>query len=116
MVTKKNLRDIIKKLIEHVHTADGHYKDNLIEKIISICNQDSYHYVTDFEWYITVLMTLVRLIGPGTKHGTFAFVRDLSTPTRWRLTHNWIGLPLLRAHRQVDLVAVHGRHHPRERR
>ncbi|ELR18756.1 adaptin subfamily protein [Acanthamoeba castellanii str. Neff] len=69
MVTKKNLRDIIKKLIEHVHTADGHYKDNLIEKIISICNQDSYHYVTDFEWYITVLMTLVRLIGPGTKHG-----------------------------------------------
>ncbi len=51
MVTKKNLRDIIKKLIEHVNTADGHYKDSLIEKIISICSHDSYYYVTDFEWY-----------------------------------------------------------------
>lgn len=72
MVTKKNLRDIVKKLIDHVHTADGHYKDNLVEKIIGICSQDSYHFVADFEWYITVLMTLVRLIGPGTKHGLFS--------------------------------------------
>jgi len=72
MVTKKNLRDIIKKLIDHVHTADGHYKDNLVEKIISICSQDSYHCVSDFEWYITVLMTLTRLIGSGTKHGADA--------------------------------------------
>lgn len=34
--------------------ADGLYKDELLEKIISICSQDKYKLITDFEWYVEI--------------------------------------------------------------
>ena len=67
MVNKRNISDIVKKLMEKLNEADGIYRDDLIDKIITICSQDNYIYLTDFEWYISVLVELTRV--HGTKHG-----------------------------------------------
>ena len=39
-----------------------------MDKIIQICSQNDYQHITNFEWYITVLVELSRTEG-GTKHG-----------------------------------------------
>lgn len=68
MVSKKNLMDIVKKLMIHVDKAEGsHYRDELLSKIIEICSQSNYQYITNFDWYITILVELTRI--EGTKHG-----------------------------------------------
>ncbi len=68
MVSKKNLMEIIKKLMVHMNKAEGtHYRDELLAKIIDICSQNNYQYVTNFEWYVTVLVELTRM--EGTRHG-----------------------------------------------
>ncbi|XP_068728186.1 AP-3 complex subunit delta-1-like [Montipora capricornis] len=68
MVSKKNIMDIIKKLMVHIDKADSQtYCDELISKIIKICSMNDYHYVTNFEWYVDVLIQLTRV--EGTRHG-----------------------------------------------
>jgi AP-3 complex subunit delta-1 len=39
-----------------------------MDKIIQICSQNDYQHITNFDWYITVLVELTRMEG-GTKHG-----------------------------------------------
>lgn len=66
--TKRNIVDIVKKLLDHIEKAEsGVYKDALVEKIISICSKNSYQHITDFEWYTSVLAELAHT--QGTKHG-----------------------------------------------
>ncbi|XP_030640247.1 AP-3 complex subunit delta-1 isoform X3 [Chanos chanos] len=68
MVSKKNLMEIVKKLMLHVDKAEGTtYRDELLTKIIDICSQNNYQYITNFEWYISILVELTRL--EGTRHG-----------------------------------------------
>jgi AP-3 complex subunit delta-1 len=71
-VNKKNLTVIVKKLIEHLNTAEGNYRDELLEKIINLCSQENYAYISDFEWYITTLVDLTQI--KGSKHGRL--IRD----------------------------------------
>uniref|UniRef100_A0A8D0H4B0 AP-3 complex subunit delta-1 n=1 Tax=Sphenodon punctatus TaxID=8508 RepID=A0A8D0H4B0_SPHPU len=67
-VSKKNLMEIVKKLMIHVDKAEGTtYRDELLTKIIDICSQSNYQYITNFEWYISILVELTRL--EGTRHG-----------------------------------------------
>lgn len=69
MVSKKNLMEIIKKLMLHMDKAEGTtYRDELLRKIIQICSQNSYQFITNFEWYITVLVELTQMEF-GSKHG-----------------------------------------------
>ena len=50
-VSKKNLMEIVKKLMVHMDRAEGtQYRDELLLKIIEICSQDNYHFITNFEW------------------------------------------------------------------
>lgn len=68
MVDKKNLADIVERLLDHLSTkAEGHYKSQVIAKLISISSQRDYKYITDFEWYIGVLARLTRV--PGNEQG-----------------------------------------------
>eukprot|EP00028_Trichosphaerium_sp_Am-I-7-wt_P012589 CAMPEP_0168515670 /NCGR_PEP_ID=MMETSP0405-20121227/4919_1 /TAXON_ID=498012 /ORGANISM="Trichosphaerium sp, Strain Am-I-7 wt" /LENGTH=499 /DNA_ID=CAMNT_0008535183 /DNA_START=1 /DNA_END=1496 /DNA_ORIENTATION=- len=60
MVTRKNLQLIIRKLISHVEDAEGEFRDGIIEKIIITCSQKHYTYITDFEWYIGMLVDLTH--------------------------------------------------------
>ncbi|XP_058941253.2 AP-3 complex subunit delta-1 isoform X1 [Pocillopora verrucosa] len=64
MVSKKNIMDIIKKLMVQIDKADSQtYCDEILSKIIQICSMNDYHYVTNFEWYIDVLIQLTRVEG-----------------------------------------------------
>ena len=69
MVSKKNLMEIVKKLTVHMEKSEGaQYRDEIMEKIIRICSQNDYQYITNFEWYISVLVELTRMEG-SEKHG-----------------------------------------------
>jgi len=58
-VSKKNLMEIVKKLMLHMDKAEGsHYRDELLSKIIEICSQSNYQFITNFEWYSTVTFSL----------------------------------------------------------
>ena len=50
-VSKKNLMEIVKKLMVHMDKAEGsNYRDELMAKIIEICSQSNYQYIINFEW------------------------------------------------------------------
>lgn len=69
MVSKRNLMQIVRCLLGHMERAEGSaYRDELLYKVIEICAQGSYQYVTNFEWYLTVLVELIQL-ETGSKHG-----------------------------------------------
>ncbi|XP_039103917.1 AP-3 complex subunit delta-1 isoform X1 [Hyaena hyaena] len=81
MVSKKNLVEIVKKLMSHVDKAEGTtYRDELLTKIIDICSQCNYQHVTNFQWYISVLVELTRL--EGTRHGHLIAAQMLDVAIR----------------------------------
>lgn len=50
-VSKKTLVEIVKKLMVHMDKAEGTtYRDELLSKIVDICSQNNYQYITNFEW------------------------------------------------------------------
>ncbi|CAG0918502.1 unnamed protein product [Notodromas monacha] len=64
MVSKKNVMEIIKKLMVHMERAEGsHYRDQLLTKIIFICSQNHYQHITNFEWYVSVLVEIGSMEG-----------------------------------------------------
>uniref|UniRef100_A0A0N4ZAI7 AP-3 complex subunit delta n=1 Tax=Parastrongyloides trichosuri TaxID=131310 RepID=A0A0N4ZAI7_PARTI len=68
MVSKKNIVEIVKKLMEHVDQAEGSfYRNELLSRIISICSYNNYQYISNFEWYISVLVELTKV--EGADHG-----------------------------------------------
>lgn len=68
MVSKKNIMEIVKKLMEHVDQAEGSfYRNELLSRIISICSYNNYQYISNFEWYISVLVELTKV--EGADHG-----------------------------------------------
>ena len=65
MVSLKNLTGIIAKLMQHLEASEGvgHYREHVLERILFICSQDSFAYISDFEWYVSVLVELTHLNG-----------------------------------------------------
>ena len=63
MVTRKTLEDLVLKLLAHVKEADGSYRDELVSRIVLVCSRDKYAYLSDFVWYLNVLVQLCRLRG-----------------------------------------------------
>lgn len=77
--SKKTLVDIVKRLIAHlvppeqndnavsIHEAptvlDPIYRTDIINRIIYICSQHQYRNITNFEWYITVLVGMAYVSG-----------------------------------------------------
>lgn len=79
MVSKKNLMEIVKKLMVHMDRAEGtQYRDELLSKIIEICSQDNYHFITSFEWYISVLVDLSRMEGLRQGHVVASQLMDVT--------------------------------------
>jgi len=68
MVTKRNLEELIHKLLRYVAVSEGSYRDELISKIIYMCSRDKFAYLSDFGWYLMVLVEMSMV--PGTSHGT----------------------------------------------
>lgn len=44
------------------------YRNEVLNRILDICSRDNYSEVLDFEWYINVLVQLVKLIPPTDAH------------------------------------------------
>ncbi|KAI7830322.1 adaptin N terminal region-domain-containing protein [Gamsiella multidivaricata] len=81
MASKKNLTEIVKRLISHLLPAnetehssmnngsataalmDPVYRADIIRRIVFICSQNSYANVTNFEWYLAVLSDLTNVAG-----------------------------------------------------
>lgn len=88
MVSKKNLMEIVKKLMIHMDKAEGsHYRDELLSKIIEICSQSNYQYVTNFEWYVSILVELTRM--EGTQHGKLIASQMLDVAIRVQTIRNF---------------------------
>uniref|UniRef100_U5EX37 AP-3 complex subunit delta n=1 Tax=Corethrella appendiculata TaxID=1370023 RepID=U5EX37_9DIPT len=82
MVSKKNLMEIVRRLLNHIENAEGStYRDELLFKVIEICSQGSYQYVTNFEWYLTVLVELIQLES-NSKHGNVIATQLLDVAIR----------------------------------
>ncbi|XP_065083862.1 AP-3 complex subunit delta-like [Ochlerotatus camptorhynchus] len=82
MVSKKNLMEIVRRLLGHMERAEGStYRDELLFKVIEICSQGSYQYVTNFEWYLTVMVELIQLES-GSKHGKVIATQMLDVAIR----------------------------------
>lgn len=82
MVSKKNLMEIVRRLLGHMERAEGsNYRDELLFKVIEICSQGSYQYVTNFEWYLTVLVELIQLES-GSRHGSVIATQLLDVAIR----------------------------------
>uniref|UniRef100_A0A914LNH2 AP-3 complex subunit delta domain-containing protein n=1 Tax=Meloidogyne incognita TaxID=6306 RepID=A0A914LNH2_MELIC len=68
MISKKNIMEIVRRLMEHLECAEGSfYRDELLRQIVAICSHGNYKYITNFEWYISVLVELTKV--EGTKYG-----------------------------------------------
>ncbi|RHZ80658.1 hypothetical protein Glove_134g191 [Diversispora epigaea] len=79
MVNRKNLFDIVKRLMSHLLPSNYNgpstnyptlstllepaYRSDIIHRIIYICSQNSYSNITNFEWYIAVLVDLTHVAG-----------------------------------------------------
>ncbi|KAJ4370497.1 AP-3 complex subunit delta [Neocucurbitaria cava] len=69
-------------LRQHNHKSDQppplpeDYRINVIRRILEMCSRDTYSNITDFEWYIDVLVQLVR-VSPATKASTVEEKDDL---------------------------------------
>ena len=63
MTTQRNLVDLITQLLGHVEAASGEYKCDLVEEIVRMCSSNKYELVSDFAWYVDVLVTLAGVRG-----------------------------------------------------
>ena len=83
MVSRKNLMEIVKKLMTHMSKAEGTtYRDELLSKIIQICSQNDYQYISNFEWYVSVLVELSQLEGGGGRHGAILAAQMMDVAIR----------------------------------
>jgi AP-3 complex subunit delta len=61
MVTPDNAAQIIRELMRQTLSADGHYRHELIKRILLVCSVNKYENIHDFDWYIHVLVQLARV-------------------------------------------------------
>ena len=55
--------EIVKKLMIHMDKAEGsHYRDELLSKIIEICAQSNYQYITNFEWLVYNSLDVIFIV------------------------------------------------------
>ena len=63
MVSQRNVVGIVRKMMEHLQQSEGVYREHVLSRILSIGAQENYSYISDFEWYISVLVDLTHLTG-----------------------------------------------------
>jgi AP-3 complex subunit delta len=60
MVSVRNIHAVVARLMDHLDTVDGDYREHVLERILFICTQDNYAFIEDFEWFIRVLVDLTQ--------------------------------------------------------
>ena len=59
MITKQNIVEVTQKLLKHATLFDDVYRDAVIGRILSICSFNNYRYISNFEWYVGILIRLL---------------------------------------------------------
>lgn len=67
VISKKNIKEIVKKLMRHAMSAEGPYRDYIIEQILNACEESNYKNISNFQWYINTLVQISEI--PGLPHG-----------------------------------------------
>jgi len=67
MVNRRNLHDTVLHLMLTMRRAEQPFRDDIVITVLEMCGDDRYAMLTDFEWYISVLVELARV--PETAHG-----------------------------------------------
>ena len=80
IVSRRNIVDIVARLIILINRLDGPFRDEILSKVVSLCHANQYANVTDFEWYLSVLTDLSRV--PGTKRGGLLATQFLDVAIR----------------------------------
>ncbi|CAK4580479.1 unnamed protein product [Aphanomyces euteiches] len=68
MVSPDNAPAIIQELMRHTMVSDGIYRQELMNKILMVCSINKYQNVSDFEWYLTILVQLAKVPGENAKN------------------------------------------------
>lgn len=68
VINKKNVRNIVHRLMRQVKNSETEYKNHLVERIISSCSADNYANVSNFKWYLQILIDMTEV--KGIEHGT----------------------------------------------
>eukprot|EP00466_Bigelowiella_natans_P021644 jgi/Bigna1/19572/gw1.106.10.1 len=63
MVSRKNMSGIVRRLLQHLKGAEGDYRNYVMGRIIQICSQESFAFISDFAWYIETLLQLTVMVG-----------------------------------------------------
>jgi AP-3 complex subunit delta-1 len=71
LVSKKSLHNIVAKMCDQLvrNPPDDEWTNLLIRRIVETCTQDDYSCITDFEWYLRVLMDLTQTQSTTFEHG-----------------------------------------------
>ncbi|KAJ3041525.1 AP-3 complex subunit delta-1 [Rhizophlyctis rosea] len=100
MVNQRNLIDIVRRLLSQISpkhdsnassepkasyppptsygpSSDPAYRREVVTRIIAMCSRDTYANVTNFEWYIRVLVDLVYVSGVNVGHALAGQVIDV---------------------------------------
>ena len=61
LASKKTIDHVVGRIFEQIGTTKKvSYRDQLVAKIINICSKDDYEMITDFGWYVDVLMDIAE--------------------------------------------------------
>jgi len=82
IVNKKNIRDIVARLIILIDKIEGPFRDEIVTKTVELCHANQYANVLDFEWYLSVLTDLSRV--QGTHRGGLLATQFLDVALRVR--------------------------------
>lgn len=65
----------------------NHYRNEALQRILEICSKDNYAYILDFEWYVDVLVQLLKLVPPSSSVQESGAQRDVVDPKSNVATH-----------------------------
>lgn len=72
------LVEIVKHLLGHISKAEGSYRDQIIITILQMCSREKYALLSDFAWYVSVLVYLASLRGCGLGANISSQLMDVS--------------------------------------
>ena len=61
VVNQKNIKGIMSKLLKQLEKSEGDYRDYLVERIITTCSADNYSSISNFKWYLDILIQLTNV-------------------------------------------------------
>jgi len=117
----EGLEEVLKPTAEHHDRPaafPAEYRMTIIRQIIDICSRDTYASIVDFEWYIDVLLQLVRLV-PAFTSGSLGYHRqtsqeaDIASIIGWELRNVAVRVIAVRADAVAaafSLIAIYASH------